>query len=385
MPDNPLSRYNRLIEQCEIRPDMMQRGMVLQLQRLFDVITEPEFFAPASTGAAKLLSGLFSRRKDSTTPQKRPYGLYIWGDVGRGKSMLMDVFYNSLPITQKKRLHFLQFMLDVHGRIHQHRKHARKGDPILDVAADIAAECRVLCFDEFQVHDITDAMILSRLFTALFNAGMVVVFTSNRPPEALYLGGLQREKFLPFIDLLRERVEITELASKQDYRLGRLGALQETYKVVQGEESTLFLDRVFATLSHHATPVPMDIPVQGRVLHVSAACRDIARLSFAELCAKPLGALDYMALTALFTTFLISDIPQLTPENRNEAKRFVTLIDVLYESHATLICTAAALPQDLYVSGDGSFEFERTVSRLMQMQSADWLTHDIKPLLVSQK
>jgi cell division protein ZapE len=374
MPNTPLARYNRLIEQCEIRPDLMQRAMVLKLQRLYDTITEPDFFMAQRAGSGKLLSGLFSRRKHVQPDVKRPYGIYLWGDVGRGKSMLMDVFYHSLPITQTKRLHFLQFMLDVHGRIHQYRKQELAGDPILQVASDIASECHVLCFDEFQVHDITDAMILSRLFTALFNAGMVVVFTSNRPPEALYLGGLQREKFLPFIDLLRERVQIEELASQQDYRLGRMEAIQETYKVATGEVATYFLDEVFATLSHHEAAVAMDIPVQGRVLRLEQTCRDMVRLSFAELCAKPLGALDYMALTALFKTFLIDDIPQLTPENRNEAKRFVTLIDVLYEAHAVLICTAASSPQELYVHGEGQFEFGRTVSRLMQMQSASWLT-----------
>ncbi len=373
MPDNPISRYTRLVEQCEIRQDAMQREMVLHLQRLFDLVTEPHFFIPPSAGA-KLLSGLFSRHKNSTN-NKRPYGMYIWGDVGRGKSMIMDVFYHALPfaIPKKKRLHFLQFMLDVHGRIHTHRKEKRDGDPILAVAKEIASECHILCFDEFQVHDITDAMILSRLFTALFNAGMVVVFTSNRPPESLYLNGLQRERFVPFIHLLRERMEIYELASQQDYRLGRLHALSKTYNVVQGQPSQTFLDEVFATLSQHTPPNTLDIPVSGRVLHVSAMCRDIARFTFEELCARPLGALDYMALTALFTTFIISDIPQLTPEKRNEAKRFVTLIDVLYEAHATLICTAATSPQELYPHGDGSFEFERTVSRLMEMQSEDWL------------
>lgn len=372
MPHNPLSRYNRLLDQCEIRPDLMQRAVVLQLQRLYETITEPDFFDTPSF-AESLLSTLFARKKQPEKAKKRPCGMYIWGDVGRGKSMLMDVFYDSLPFHQKKRQHFLQFMLDVHGRIHKHRKEGREEDPILTVASQIAEECKVLCFDEFQVHDITDAMILSRLFTALFNTGMVIIFTSNRPPEALYLDGLQRAKFLPFIDLMRERVDIVELAAQQDYRVGRVQGLQQTYMSPLGEEADRFIENTFATLSHHAMPVPMDIPVQGRMLTITATCRDIAMISFADLCVKPLGALDYMALTALFNTFLIRDIPQLTPENRNEAKRFVTLIDVLYESHATLICTAAASPQELYVSGDGSFEFERTVSRLMEMQSDSWL------------
>jgi cell division protein ZapE len=373
MADNPLSRYQRLIDQCEISPDFMQRAVVLQLQRLFERVSAPDFFVEA-TEKRSLLSGLFSHRKAAVLPKMRPFGMYIWGDVGRGKSMVMDVFFHSLPTQKKKRLHFLQFMLDVHGRVHRYRQSGAQGDPILAVAADIASECQILCFDEMQVHDITDAMILSRLFTALFNAGMVVVFTSNRPPEALYLDGLQRVKFLPFIDLLRERLDVVELASEKDYRVGRVAAMQQTYITPLGSEARAALDAAMASVTQHGACVPLDIPVQGRVLHVPQSCGRVARMSFADLCAKPLGALDYMALTALFDTFVISDIPQLTPENRNEAKRFVTLIDVLYEAHATLICTAAAPPEDLYVSGDGSFEFERTVSRLKQMQSQDWLS-----------
>lgn len=350
----------------------MQRSMVLKLQTLFDTITQPDFFTPQTTGS-RLLSGLFSRRKHNAS-QPRPYGLYIWGDVGRGKSMLMDVFFNSLPMAQKKRQHFLQFMLDVHARIHKMRAADLSGDPILHVAGEIAKETQVLCFDEMQVHDITDAMILSRLFTALFNAGVVVVFTSNRPPEALYLNGIQRERFEPFIDLLRERVQIEELASKQDYRLGRATALAHTYFTPASPEATAQLEQIFASLSLHEPTAPLDLPVAGRTLHIRKTCRDIACFSFAELCAQPLGALDYMALTALFHTFIITDIPQLSPDNHNEAKRFVTLIDVLYEAHAVLICSAAATPQQLYSEGRGSFEFERTVSRLMQMQSEEWLS-----------
>lgn len=374
MTDNPLSRYQRLLDNCEIRPDLMQRAMALQLQRVFDIVTAPDYFA-AATANSSLFSGLFSRRKKPEATHARVYGMYIWGDVGRGKSMLMDIFYHALPTPKKKRLHFLQFMLDVHGRIHKHRTEGRKGDPILEVANDIAGEIDILCFDEFQVSDITDAMILSRLFTTLFNAGMVVIFTSNRPPEALYLGGLQREKFIPFIDLLRERVEIHELASKQDYRLGRMNAIKETYLTPLNAQTDAALDDAFRSLSHQAPSTTIDIPVAGRTLHVTATSGDIACFTFEELCARPLGALDYMAITALFKTIFIRNIPRLTPDNRNEAKRFVTLVDVLYEAHATLICTAAAIPQELYVSGDGSFEFQRTASRLMQMQSEDWLNN----------
>jgi cell division protein ZapE len=360
--------YRELVSAGDIEYDAAQEEAVRQLQHLYDHISRPDFFDEKHIKGGFLRS--FFRR--NTRPD-HPGGIYIWGKVGRGKSMIMDLFYSSLPLKKKKRVHFHTFMLDVHRRVHELRKQETTKDPLLIVACDIAEKYDVLCFDEMQVHDITDAMILARLFTVLFNQGTVVLFTSNRPPESLYLHGLQRERFLPFIQLINERLQIAELNAKEDYRTGQLASLNRVYYFPLDEDADAFLDASFQQLCSGMKPQTQTVEVQGRELAVKIACRDVAVFDFSELCGQPLAALDYLALVAVFRTFLVRNIPQMNKEKRNEAKRFVTLVDVLYEQNAKLICTAEVPPQQLYVEGEGSFEFERTVSRLLEMQSKRYL------------
>ena len=336
------------------------------LERLHCYITSEPFLDEPG-----FIAGLFKRKESLPSFS----GLYLWGDVGRGKSMLMDLFFDTIPYPQKKRIHFHAFMRDVHARIFAWRKlkSDEREDLVGRVAKEIAQGCKVLCLDEIQVHDVTDAMILSKLFTTLFNMGVVVVFTSNRPPKDLYQGGLQREQFKYFIELCEKRLEIAKLESDTDYRLKQLKALDSTYYHPLGDEADLFLDGLYGKLTQGHASLPVTIEVQGRKLEVERTSGGVAWFTFHDLCERALGAADYIEVAAEFHTVLIQNIPQLTPEYRNEAKRFVTLIDALYEHKTNLICTAAAAPNALYPQGDGSFEFERTVSRLIEMQSEPYL------------
>lgn len=361
----PLERYSDMVDRGELQPDAAQSRIAHFFDDLYQRICAPGFFAMPHY---RVLQYLF-RRPD----EKQGRGMYLWGDVGRGKSMLMDLFYVSIPLSAKRRVHFHRFMLEVHTRIHELRQGNQRGDPLMVVAKEIAERYRVLCFDEFQIHDIADAMILSRLFTALFNQRMIIVFTSNRPPEELYNNGLQRERFLPFIQLLKQRVKVVELAAQEDYRRSRMASLSQVYSYPLGAAAERFLRSTFAALTSGGKVGALNIEVQGRTIHVQQACRDMAYFEFQQLCGQPLGAADYLALAGFFRIFLIGSIPRMGPEMRNEAKRFTTLIDVLYEQRAMLICTAETSPEQLYAMGDGSFEFERTISRLIEMQSADYL------------
>ena len=314
-----------------------------------------------------------------------PDGLYLWGGVGRGKSMLMDIFFDLAPVEAKKRVHFHAFMLDVHGRINAWRKmnkrerkatgHSVRGagdDPIAPVAKAIAGEAKLLCFDEFHVTDITDAMILSRLFEDLFERGVVVLATSNREPDDLYRHGLNRGLFLPFIDLMKSKMQIFEFPGAVDHRLRQLTAAPVFYAPL-GKESDAAIDAAWHRLIGPATPKEAVLTVQGRELVLRRTAAGTARAGFNRLCGSPLGPADYLRLANAFQTLILENVPVMSREMPNEAKRFVTLIDALYETRTKLIMSAAAEPDQLYKSGDGSFEFERTASRLVEMRSENYL------------
>lgn len=297
-----------------------------------------------------------------------PKGLYLWGGVGRGKSMLMDMFVDSLNVPAR-RVHFHAFMQEIHAAMHDARK-TGVDDALAPVAKSVATSVRLLAFDEMQISDITDAMIVGRLFEALFAAGVVVVTTSNRVPDDLYKHGLNRQLFMPFIDLIKDRMTVWELTSPTDYRQDRLAGA-DVYFTPLGPEARASLDAVWRDLAA-GDGAPLTLTVKGRQLELPQFRNGVARASFFDLCGKPLGPADYLALTEAAKVLILDDIPQLSRNNFNEAKRFVTLIDTLYEARTRLIASAAAKPEMLYVEGDGAFEFERTASRLREMQAADW-------------
>lgn len=309
-------------------------------------------------------------RKASPTPR----GVYLWGAVGRGKSMLMDLFFEAAPLKQKRRVHFHEFMLSQHAFMREARKRRDDGnDALITAAANAVADsARLLCFDEFAVSDIADAMILGRLFERLLGMGVVVVATSNRPPRDLYKNGLNRQLFLPFIDLIEARFDVVEIAAARDYRLERLMAAPVYYAPL-GPAAEEALDAAWDRLTVNAAPHPVTLEVQGRRLVIGRAAAGCARLTFEELCARPLGAADYLEIAERFHTVILENIPKLSPSMREEAARFRVLIDALYEAKTKLVASADALPEALYPAGDMSFEFERTVSRLMEMRSADYL------------
>ncbi|MBJ6121338.1 cell division protein ZapE [Sphingomonas mollis] len=351
-----LAVYDALIAAGELRPDPEQAAAARRLDALATELEHPR------------KSGFFRRKTVA------PRGVYAWGDVGRGKSMLMDLFYDHLAIDRKRRVHFAEFMLEVHGRIAVERR-KEQGDPILPVAAALAEEARLLAFDEMMVTNSPDAMILSRLFTALIEAGVTIVTTSNRAPADLYKNGLNREHFLPFIALIQQTLDVVTLNGPIDYRRDRLGS-QDTWLVPNGAEATDNLSAAFFRLTDHEVtePIPSEeLKVQGRTLHVPKALKGVAVFSFRKLCGEARGAADYLAVARRFHTVILVGIPRLGPENRNEAARFVALIDALYEHKVKLLAAANAEPGDLYASGDGVFEFQRTVSRLEEMRSDEYL------------
>jgi cell division protein ZapE len=304
-----------------------------------------------------------------------PRGLYLWGSVGRGKTMLMDLMLQSAPLEKKTRLHFQTFMADVHARIHAFRQQVKNGlvkdtDPIGPVAAAIAQDITLLCLDEFSVTDIADAMILSRLFAALFENGVVLVTTSNVAPDRLYENGLNRALFLPFVDILKARVETVELDAAVDYRLGK-SHTDQTYFVPADSAARASLDAIFTALTEPETATPMELMVLGHRVAVPLACQGVARFSYRDLCQTALGANDFIAIGEQFHTVMIDDIPIIAANNHNEAKRFIALIDALYDRSVKLFVSAAAPPEQIYQADEGreAFEFDRTVSRLIEMQS----------------
>jgi cell division protein ZapE len=339
-------------------------------------------FDPVQAETAQRLDALWQalERKSARRWFRRPEpvrGLYIYGDVGRGKSMLMDMFFESLSEKYKRRVHFHAFMQEVHELIFDWRQKQKQGrvqngDPIPPVAAQIARMARVLCFDEFQVKDIADASILGRLFSHLLAAGITVIATSNRHPDDLYRGGLHRDRFLPFIDLVKTEMDIAPLEAAKDYRLDRLTGHPVWFSPI-GSGARAALDERFASLTGHAPRKVFKLPLKGRVWVIPETAQGVARLSFDALCAENRGAQDYLALAQQFHTIVIDNIPIMSPENRNEAIRFVTLIDALYEFKVKLLASADAEPTALYVQGDSVFEFQRTSSRLMEMRAQDYL------------
>ena len=377
-----LEAYEQLLEGDELRPDPEQAGAVGLLQKLVDGLVE------GGKAEASILSNFF---KPKGKNQTAPKGAYIYGDVGRGKSMVMDLFFDCIPIKEKRRVHFHGFMLECHSIIHEWRglsaaeKRLVSGrddadDPIPPLAARIADGVCLLCFDEFQVTDVADAMILGRLYEELFALGVIIVSTSNRTPETLYEGGLNRDLFLPFIDMITEKMHVVRLDGDTDYRLDRMKGLDVYHTPVNEATTQKMRDAFFAMTDREvedAASVPSaEIEVQGgRQLFVPKSSKGVAVFSFKRLCANPLGAADYLAIAWRYHTVFIVAIPQMGSAKRNEAKRFVTLIDTLYENNVKLICSAAVEPQELYPKGDGNFEFSRTVSRLMEMQSAAYLAH----------
>ncbi len=373
----PLATYRELVQAGELEADAAQLNAAEHLELLHLRLEDYE-----RQGTRGFFSFL-----NSSSRENKPQGTYLHGDVGRGKSMLMDLFFEHAPTAPKQRVHFHSFMLETHKAIAAWRSLGDKersrqvnfvkdagDDPIAPVARGIAQSATLLCFDEFQVSDITDAMILSRLFEALFDEGVIVVATSNRAPDALYEGGLNRQLFVPFIDLVKTHMDVVHLNAPVDYRLSRISGAP-VYYFPLSEEADACMDAAWRRLTDCDAGAREELEVQGRKFIVPQAAKGAARFSFDDLAGQPLGAADYLALAQHFHTVLIDRIPCMRREQRNEAKRFVTLIDALYNNHVKLICSADGGPDELYEQGDGAFEFARAASRLVEMQSEDYLAH----------
>jgi cell division protein ZapE len=371
MADTISARYAALVKAGEIERDPAQAAVVAKLARLNDRLAMHRLARKSSS-----LGWLFGKREKAEAELK---GLYIWGDVGRGKTMLMDLFFASCPVKRKRRAHFHAFMLDVHDRLRDYRSKLKfgeisDGDPINLTADGLADEAWVLCFDEFHVTDIADAMILGRLFTRLLERGVVVVATSNVEPSELYREGLNRALFLPFIDLLNARLDVLRLEARTDFRLEKLIDVQ-VWHVPADDAATKALDSAWRRLTGGQQARSIELTVKGHLLRVPCAAMGAARFSFHDLCEQPLGAIDYLRIAHEFHTIVIDRVPVMTYANRNEAKRFIALIDTLYDVGVKLLASAAAKPAALYEGTEGyeASEFKRTASRLMEMGSTEYL------------
>ncbi len=364
-------RYDHLVETGAIARDPAQETIAAALDQLIGEISDKRLARKSSA-----LGWLFAKRRKVQEPVR---GLYVYGGVGRGKTMLMDLFHELVPVEHKRRAHFNDFMADVHDRIGRHREALKAGetqetDPIPPVAAALAKEAWVLCFDEFTVTDIADAMILSRLFSALFERGVVLVATSNVAPDNLYRDGLNRGLFLPFIGILKDHTCVLELDIDTDYRMQKLNRIP-VYMTPDDAAAREQMDEAWNTVVDGQPVEPATLTVKGRSVAVPQASGSAARFAFADLCEKPLGARDYLAIAGAFDTVFIDNVPTMDMKRRNEAKRFILLIDTLYDAEARLFVSAEAAPEALYTASNGTeaFEFDRTASRLIEMQSRDWL------------
>jgi cell division protein ZapE len=346
--------YDEALAKGELKADTAQANAARKLSELTERLGEKRGFS------------LFRK------PGPLPKGLYIWGDVGRGKTLLMDFFFATAPVARKRRAHFNRFMVDVHARIHAERQRIGSSDPIPVVAHALAEEAQLLCFDEFQVTDVADAMILGRLFDHLFKENVIIVATSNTPPDWLYEGGLNRQLFLPFIAEIKERLEVVELNGPTDYRLQRIAGIR-VYMTPLSAEADAAMDEAWRRLTDCSRGKPEALTVLGRKLPVPQAARGVARFSFEELCDRPLAGADYLAIAQTFHTLLIDHIPVMTDNMHNVARRFTLLIDTVYDEGVKLVCSAAAPADQLYPAGIASEAFHRTASRLAEMQSEDYL------------
>ncbi|SMC54367.1 cell division protein ZapE [Fulvimarina manganoxydans] len=362
-----------LIGTGEIEADPAQRLLADRLDRL-----DKDLSATSLATKSSALGWLFGK-KSKREPVR---GLYVHGSVGRGKTMLMDMFFRQSSVSKKRRVHFHAFMGDVHDRIGAHRDKVRDGtakqdDPIPPVAEQIARESLLLCFDEFSVTDVADAMILSRLFDALFAEGVVLVATSNVAPDDLYKDGLNRGLFLPFVDRLKDHVEVLALDGTEDYRLAAIGS-EDLYVTPLGEEAVARIDAVWTTLLSGEKEGTASLSVKGRTIPVPRAGNGAARFSFGDLLQRPLGAQDYLALARRFHTVVVENVPAMDVSQRNEAKRLINLVDTFYDGRRRLILSAEVPAKELYTAPSGTerFEFERTVSRLFEMRSEDYFSHD---------
>jgi cell division protein ZapE len=371
MAESFSARYTSLVAAGEIERDPAQAAVVAKLARLNDRLAIHRLARKSSS-----LGWLFAKRVKDDTALK---GLYIWGDVGRGKTMLMDLFFAACPVRRKRRVHFHAFMLDVHERLRTYRNKLKfgeisEGDPIGLTAADLAEEAWVLCVDEFHVTDIADAMILQRLFTRLLDHGVVVVATSNMEPSQLYREGLNRALFLPFIELLNQRLDIVQLEARTDFRLEKLIDMP-VWHVPADDTAAKALDAAWRRLTGGGAAEAIDLAVKGHLLRVPRAAMGAARFSFHDLCEQPLGAIDYLRIAQEFHTIVIDRVPVMTYANRNEAKRFIMLIDTLYDAGVKLLASAEAKPAALYLGTEGyeASEFKRTTSRLIEMGSSGYL------------